>query len=944
MYAPRKTSAQVIRPLRSAVALSLIWIPLVLAVLALDARAQTSAQEAAQATEPGVAVIPQQVRYAGKLATRAGDTVEAVFRIYSSPEGGEPLWTETQRVTLAEDGSYTVLLGAATAAGLPQTVFAGGAARWLGVSVERGPEADRAMLASVPYAMKSADAEALAGHAASDFVTQAQLAELARQTVPAATTAFMPLTSGSLTGSGTGGTIPLWTGTLTQGNSDMYQVGSDIGINETAPTATLDVGGSANVRGMLALPPVGTATTSGGKQSQLLELSSSAWSTTANAPVAQNFEFLAEPTGNNTATPGGALYLAYQNGVATPTNLLSIASSGQVTFAPGQLFPGTITGAIGTSPITAGVTGHSITVGISPAALEATLDNVFAQTGAANTFHGNQTVLGSLDVTALLTGEDSVLSGTQSAQGFVASGAYIAKPANAATTAAAVNSPFVELTANSYSSSSSASVPLTFAWQAQGSGNNTASPSANLALLYEKGAAGLSPTGLSIASNGSINFSPGQVFPIKGTGGGTITGITTSSPLTGSGTTGSVALGLNETTLVSDITPALEGEFGGVYAVLSGSDEFSGEIIAHQATGTGYAAILGYGTTGSIGTYGQSDTGFGVDGYSPSGTGVLGSTHGTSTIGTNLGPANSWGVWGDNSTSAGLVFGAGILATADDNYAAFFENNAADAPTINVINNGTNEAGLFQASSSDHPALEASNTGGWGAGKMENYSNTQPTLYLSNNGGGPITDALRALPFKSLMATTPTGTCGFGGNGDLSCTGQVKSLVNTAGGARKVETYAMQSPENWMEDFGSGEIQNGVAHVQIDAAFAETVSETADYHVFLTPKGDSKGLYVINETATGFEVRESGGGTSSLAFDYRIVAKRRGYEAQRLVDVTERFNAQIAAAKSSPAAHRAPMNAVSPARSAIVATPHTVAPSRQSVHAPQMQTKPATER
>jgi hypothetical protein len=102
----------------------------------------------------------------------------------------------------------------------------------------------------------------------------------------------------------------------------------------------------------------------------------------------------------------------------------------------------------------------------------------------------------------------------------------------------------------------------------------------------------------------------------------------------------------------------------------------------------------------------------------------------------------------------------------------------------------------------------------------------------------------------------------------------------------------MQSPENWMEDFGSGTLERGVAVVQIDQAFAETVSGTADYHVFITPNGDSKGLYVTGKTAAGFEVRESGGGTSSVSFDYRIVAKRRGYEAQRLTDVTARFNAE----------------------------------------------------
>jgi hypothetical protein len=101
----------------------------------------------------------------------------------------------------------------------------------------------------------------------------------------------------------------------------------------------------------------------------------------------------------------------------------------------------------------------------------------------------------------------------------------------------------------------------------------------------------------------------------------------------------------------------------------------------------------------------------------------------------------------------------------------------------------------------------------------------------------------------------------------------------------------MQSPENWMEDFGSATLQNGSATVSIDPAFAETVNASADYHVFLTPNGDSRGLYVVAKTPTGFEVHESGGGKSTLSFDYRIVAKRRGYEAQRLVDVTDRFAA-----------------------------------------------------
>jgi len=93
--------------------------------------------------------------------------------------------------------------------------------------------------------------------------------------------------------------------------------------------------------------------------------------------------------------------------------------------------------------------------------------------------------------------------------------------------------------------------------------------------------------------------------------------------------------------------------------------------------------------------------------------------------------------------------------------------------------------------------------------------------------------------------------------------------------------------------------------VKIDPAFAETISEAADYHVFITPRGDSKGLYVIHATAAGFEVRESGGGTSSLTFDYKIVGKRRGYEAQRLRDVTADF-AQAKASAAHADANRPP--------------------------------------
>jgi hypothetical protein len=57
--------------------------------------------------------------------------------------------------------------------------------------------------------------------------------------------------------------------------------------------------------------------------------------------------------------------------------------------------------------------------------------------------------------------------------------------------------------------------------------------------------------------------------------------------------------------------------------------------------------------------------------------------------------------------------------------------------------------------------------------------------------------------------------------------------------------------------------------------------------VFLTPNGDCKGLYVSQKSPTSFVVRELGGGTSNIVFDYRIMAKRKGYEQTRLADKTQ---------------------------------------------------------
>ena len=120
--------------------------------------------------------------------------------------------------------------------------------------------------------------------------------------------------------------------------------------------------------------------------------------------------------------------------------------------------------------------------------------------------------------------------------------------------------------------------------------------------------------------------------------------------------------------------------------------------------------------------------------------------------------------------------------------------------------------------------------------------------------------------------------------GDFIATG-TKSAIVPVSNKRMVTLYAVESPENWFEDFGTGKLIKGVAKIDLDPTFMQTVNTGMDYHVFLTPNGNCRGLYVAEKTATGFRVRELRGGKSNTAFDYKIVARRKGYEDLRLQEL-----------------------------------------------------------
>ena len=196
-----------------------------------------SAQAPSSAT---ATAVPPMIRVAGSLrpATGPAAPVETVtFAIYADETGGEPLWQETQNLTVNRDGQYTALLGSTVPDGLPLEVFPSKAARWLGIKIERSGEQEqrRVLLASVPYALRASDADTLGGRPATAYLLaespsgRRSPAGKALDTTGAplfATTNWIPMALDNVGG---------------LGNSTMFQNGSFLGVGTTTPFDNMHV-------------------------------------------------------------------------------------------------------------------------------------------------------------------------------------------------------------------------------------------------------------------------------------------------------------------------------------------------------------------------------------------------------------------------------------------------------------------------------------------------------------------------------------------------------------------------------------------------------------------------------------------------------------------------------------------------------------------------------
>lgn len=344
----------------------------------------------------------------------------ATFAIYANEHDVSPLWMETQNIRADAAGHYQVQLGSTRSEGVPAELFTSGAARWLGISIEGAPEKPRVLLLSVPYAMKAGDAQTLGGLPASAF--QPAAGEAAHAEIAVHGDSLL-LATPDLGGGGTLDFVPLWidnAGNL--GNSALFQSGSGssakIGINTTMPLAALDVRGGGVIRGTLTMPATGAATAGAGKRSQAQNFTASAYNSSTGSAVNQTFQWQAEPALNGTPTPSATYNLLFGSAGASPAETgLSIAADGQITFAPGQIFPGgggTITGITAGTDLTGGGSTGNVTLNLDTTKV--------AELGAANAFIGNQSITGNLtasgsvNATGEVSGATAVFSGSNTSQ------------------------------------------------------------------------------------------------------------------------------------------------------------------------------------------------------------------------------------------------------------------------------------------------------------------------------------------------------------------------------------------------------------------------------------------------------------------------------------------------------------------------------------------------
>jgi hypothetical protein len=283
----------------------------------------------------------------------------------------------------------------------------------------------------------------------------------------------------------------------------------------------------------------------------------------------------------------------------------------------------------------------------------------------------------------------------------------------------------------------------------------------------------------------------------------------------------------------------------------------SGSTDAILATNTSYGNAL----------VGKGASGFGVYGTSSSSAGVVGMGLGSGVFGESTGSGGAQaGVYGYEGSGANI----GVEGFSGDFTAIYGETNNGSGAIFGA-NNG----------SGDGVAGEAPSSGGTGV-----YGFGSLGAEAEGTGTALFAQGDTSSTFLLLAQNIANNTyCQIDPAADLQCSGVIQGGAlrtrHRSSTGERVLAYAAESATATIDDVGRGRLLGGLANVQIPSDFA-SVTDRSDYYVFLTPMGDTRGLYVSMQTPSAFQVRENERGRSNAEFEYRIVARPIDESGDRL--------------------------------------------------------------
>ncbi len=340
-------------------------------------------------------------------------------------------------------------------------------------------------------------------------------------------------------------------------------------------------------------------------------------------------------------------------------------------------------------------------------------------------------------------------------------------------------------------------------------------------------------------------------------------------------------------------------------------------------TGSNGAAIYGIDTNAGIGVRGENTgTGLGLYGFAANSHGAY--TYTTYTGGAFLiGGIQAWG-GGANGANGVLAVSDQTSVSASNMGLRAVSGSTTSISTSDILNVGvnTNATDLSLYAITEGPitslgTIEAARFQTNYTGNALTADARDPRAQLagytnsSQVGGGQMYYGgyMYSGGSSSNSSYAYAGARYNGTNYKIIGNGTVSTIVEDTNGDKKV-MFAAEAPEVLFEDYGTGQLVNGTANIQIDPILSNNivVNNAHPLKVFIQLEGECNGVFVTNKSANGFTVKELQGGSANAAFSYHIVANRKddtgnsgteasAYSSLRFPDAPEGFNPETLTAK-----------------------------------------------